>query len=98
TRDLHSFPTRRSSDLVERNQLVAQSTEKAPRACRYAGPSPGPISRCADAPWSPCRALGSGRRRCRVGEEGRTSPPPSRARSGPRSEEHTSELQSRENL
>src|SRR5690606_39338540 len=72
-RALHSFPTRRSSDLW---------------------PSGGPYSQF------PCFCLsGSGRRGARPS----VSPcapgwPSSRQRSITRSEEHTSELQSRENL
>src|SRR5690606_41530853 len=65
-RDLHSFPTRRSSDLGRPPSL------------------------------EPPRQDGRGRSRCAEGGE-LPCPPPSSPPPG-RSEEHTSELQSRENL
>src|SRR5690606_40397143 len=67
-RDLHSFPTRRSSDLVLHR-----------RACR-------PYSAAGGAVWQ-VRAAHEDRRRDRQTPSWPT-----------RSEEHTSELQSRENL
>src|SRR5206468_8270444 len=77
-RDLHSFPTRRSSDLVLRPRvdLRAQARRRALRhlpARRPGRPASGPI---ATARQSPPRAPAM----------------------GPRSEEHTSELQSRSDL
>src|SRR5690606_40570660 len=72
-RDLHSFPTRRSSDL---------SGDSAP------APAPAP-------PWRAPGQLRRGAHRCETAP-GPSGPgyPPDRYRS----EEHTSELQSRENL
>src|SRR5437870_10117726 len=66
-RDLHSFPTRRSSDLSSRAR------------CASSGPN-------ASVPLD-------GRRCDRAGEG-----TPGAGRGGPRSEEHTSELQSRGHL
>src|SRR5207302_8590102 len=68
-RDLHSFPTRRSSDLTT-------------ASCRRRRATTGRASGCR--PTRSCRCTGRGSRR--------------RGRRGRRSEEHTSELQSRENL
>src|SRR5690606_41654376 len=69
---LHSFPTRRSSDLAHQ------------RSCRVPCQS-----RCttASGSWHPASGRGSGRSRSRT-----------HGCRGTRSEEHTSELQSRENL
>src|SRR5690606_41755894 len=82
--DLFAFPTRRSSDLGP------------------AGPARPP--RPAARPRAAARP-GSGRARARAGRPLRKSPRPPAAAAGPaaagttrRSEEHTSELQSREKL
>src|SRR5690606_41732135 len=81
-RDLHSFPTRRSSDLPGRPPPPPPTTR--PRRCR-GWPPPAP------APRRPRRWRSAPGRRTPPGP-----PPPRAARH--RSEEHTSELQSRENL
>src|SRR5690606_41631288 len=96
-RQLHSYPTRRSSDLrgtmVGRN--VASAAMKAPRG--RAALQRGYASRNSESE-APLRL-----------KNGRNIPPPGvtqaflpvlpRAKDAePRSEEHTSELQSRENL
>src|SRR5690606_41542260 len=81
-RPLHSFPTRRSSDLS------CWPTRPTPwpcaRPCRRSVPvastSPSSASTHPGARVQPCW------------------PPPTAAPSSSRSEEHTSELQSRENL
>src|SRR5690606_41324328 len=80
-RDLHSFPTRRSSDLRETSrEFPPPARRRAPRDARAPRwrrrPRPPPVGWPAPrgglhGPWD---------------------------RSDPRSEEHTSELQSRENL
>src|SRR5690606_40827190 len=83
-RDLHSFPTRRSSDLVPWQPMSVR-----PRCLHCASPFP--------ATWWPATT-----RRCEL----ETFADVVRARAGDpaagllfeRSEEHTSELQSRENL
>src|SRR5690606_40314029 len=80
-RDLHSFPTRRSSDLT-RSTTPPTGSCSVPSSARRLRPSAAsttcriPATRPA-TPW---------RRAC------------GRSRSSTRSEEHTSELQSRENL
>src|SRR5207253_10851144 len=79
-RDLHSFPTRRSSDLIPR-------TSCAPFATRRSGPS----TRTRRASSCPA-AAGTAPRPVR----GRRAEPPRVGRR--RSEEHTSELQSRGHL
>src|SRR5207302_8427031 len=85
---LHSFPTRRSSDLPSRQQQDCQ-----------AAPGAGAVARTAPV----LRRLSRGRRRtsglARGAPARRVSARPPRNRMEPvRSEEHTSELQSRENL
>src|SRR5690606_41755255 len=80
-RDLHSFPTRRSSDLLASLAL---------RRC--AAPTPRHPAGSVRAPW-PLRALTGAPRRAEWNRA--WSSDRARAR---RSEEHTSELQSRENL
>src|SRR5690606_39867822 len=77
-RDLHSFPTRRSSDLP--------SPAPAPRGRRSPTPSRRP------ARWRPST------RRPAPTPGPSAPPPPAVPRRRGRSEEHTSELQSRENL
>src|SRR5690606_41692935 len=72
-RDPHSFPTRRSSDLLAPRSSQARSASRRPPA--------------------PPSTSGSG---SRTGSRTRSTRRPSSA--SPRSEEHTSELQSRENL
>src|SRR5207248_7539040 len=83
-RDLHSFPTRRSSDL--------RPPEPRPRSYRSSGPAPSPgrrstATRRAPPTRSPSRrdALRTAQRRGYGGE---------RFEVRRRSEEHTSELQS----
>src|SRR5690606_41039134 len=78
-RNLHSFPTRRSSDLPLRKSSPSRSIRR-PGSCRTtAAPSPGRSASRATSPSRPTSCSAS-------------SIAPSR------SEEHTSELQSRENL
>src|SRR5690606_39886877 len=78
-RDLHSFPTRRSSDL----RRCALSVQFGRKVCVRPGRRMGPFSRTSQSKIKSvsCRPSGA----------------PSHF-SLPRSEEHTSELQSRENL
>src|SRR5690606_40981225 len=85
---LHSFPTRRSSDLTVSSALPRNATCLRPRSRTSAtSRSCAPATTTRLGRRSPCRTTG-----------------PSPARSSPtaptaaRSEEHTSELQSRENL
>src|SRR5690349_22837901 len=68
--DLHSFPTRRSSDLSGPRRPGSSSTTPS---ARWA---------CTGSPCASCRSTS----------------PRSPATRGPRSEEHTSELQSRRDL
>src|SRR5690606_41456908 len=77
-RHLHSFPTRRSSDL-------SYSCDRA-SANRRLSPSPS-------SPWTP-----EPERHTRVPPRSRQVGRPGSRASSTRSEEHTSELQSRENL
>src|SRR5690606_40004854 len=78
-RDLHSFPTRRSSDLAAHPDR---------RLCRQRNRSGG------EAYVSPLEAREAG-----AGEHGKAAGRPKLFNHGDRrSEEHTSELQSRENL
>src|SRR5690606_42148745 len=88
-----SYPTRRSSDLP----LTSPSTSLPWRSCRHARPA---YSSSARVPSSLRSTLARRQVSSRV-----TSIPPCRMRHTsrhvaptPRSEEHTSELQSRENL
>src|SRR5205085_11577522 len=95
-RDLHSFPTRRSSDLVA-------------VSCRSSNRSWGPSAAAACCPArtkaspAPVRATGADVSVHGLNEKRKT---PRRSLSGafrfsdppPRSEEHTSELQSQSNL
>src|SRR5690606_41662748 len=77
-RPLHSFPTRRSSDLTRRPRRTRRRTRS---------PSPPAVAgRWHSSPHPP----GGTRRAARTA--------PRRTPRGWRSEEHTSELQSRENL
>src|SRR5690606_39873505 len=78
-RALHSFPTRRSSDLA-----AASPSPVRDRACSPGSAGPRRTRWCAGRAGTGCS-----RRR------GRSGRAPARR---PRSEEHTSELQSRENL
>src|SRR5205807_9412045 len=81
-RALHSFPTRRSSDL---NRAGAwPSRRRPPRACRHRG---------VVSWWLAENPSACG---CRPSPAGARSP--RRCPTGPRSEEHTSELQSPCNL
>src|SRR5690606_41771580 len=88
--DLHSFPTRRSSDLILGQLKAADWEELAPAASRRAS---GPLFPERSARGFPGRPDHS--------KPGSARPSPA-ARRGlrplARSEEHTSELQSRENL
>src|SRR5206468_7419107 len=81
-RDLHSFPTRRSSDLVSRSSPAASRTASSSSSRR----AHGRLLRCSS--WQ---------RRSSRSRPSRTSctRPPARTS---RSEEHTSELQSRSDL
>src|SRR5690606_41481199 len=88
---LHSFPTRRSSDLNTSKKLVAakmvpaRSRVPRPVSC-WDGYSMGKPFPCKWAPFVwPCASKAKQRKRWRVSWM-------------QRSEEHTSELQSRENL
>src|SRR5690606_41690073 len=78
-RDLHSFPTRRSSDLRELGAVVPRAGHR-----RVLAGGPRPRARAAALPRRP-RWVGAG---AALAVGGRFR----------RSEEHTSELQSRENL
>src|SRR5690606_41725351 len=86
-RDLHSFPTRRSSDLswARFSQASAWGSSKASLRCSGRRPR----TRSCSSLWSSCfccaRQVSSGKKN-----------EPSTGKL--RSEEHTSELQSRENL
>src|SRR5690606_39959493 len=86
---LHSFPTRRSSDLegaadLHRSTALSHSSRLSP-CCFLPAPR---CRRCSlPAPWSP-----------RCSHPAPRSPPGDRPSSPLRSEEHTSELQSREKL
>src|SRR5690606_41780391 len=84
-RDLHSFPTRRSSDLC------------GPRRSAACRPNPVPPARCSG--WNGCCTSRSFHRSRWSGSasDSCTSSAPGIQQSA-RSEEHTSELQSRENL
>src|SRR5690606_41580601 len=84
-RDLHSFPTRRSSDLPAGGDL------RADRAAR-AGPVAAAAVGVGGGGAGPADRADGGQRR----DPGPLGPAPGRP--AQRSEEHTSELQSRENL
>src|SRR5690606_41217894 len=93
---LLSFPTRRSSDLVTRTPAAWLFALPFPRTCGARGRTPGRRRRRIPS-HAPGHArvrfgYGSGGRR----SHGRTVTPPGTGVL--RSEEHTSELQSRENL
>src|SRR5690606_41183413 len=83
-RSLPSFPTRRSSDLSRPRTLLWNDSEREPAARPSRPPPRRPLPRGAA---DPAPRPGDGVRRS----------PRRRAEAG-RSEEHTSELQSRENL
>src|SRR5690606_41422729 len=87
-----SFPTRRSSDLSAAGLLLIRHTNEAPSLTVPAGVNPASCSACSPVP--PLAGKSCAQRT--------TTPPPSSWWSTttvtPRSEEHTSELQSRENL
>src|SRR5690606_40059014 len=84
----HSDPTRRSSDLARDRPPppIRAAPPRAPPAPR-ARPAPAPAAATTAGRRAP---RGSGRRRCAARS---AAPAPA-----PRSEEHTSELQSREKL
>src|SRR5207302_6822290 len=82
-RDLHSFPTRRSSDLGSRIRRGRTSGSVPAPACSVRAFRPRQVS-----PGDPTRSRRGPPRHCVLGARNR----------GARSEEHTSELQSRENL
>src|SRR5207249_10223328 len=79
SRDLHSFPTRRSSDLAA---LMRPSST----VCAVAGSPPSASARALPSSYSHCETISPGRS------------PVSPAEIVSRSEEHTSELQSRFDL
>src|SRR5205814_10352172 len=82
---LHSFPTRRSSDLGLAS--VRQDASSCPRGRRTGpGPSSPALAPTHSPPAWPTRP------------ERQTSPPRTPAGTAPRSEEHTSELQSLRHL
>src|SRR5690606_41499367 len=88
----HSLPTRRSSDLVRRPPVAGPAARHRPPATRRR-----PSGRPACVPTAPCsRTAKNPASSCPPPEPH----PPAAARPprAPRSEEHTSELQSRENL
>src|SRR5207302_2138389 len=87
---LHSFPTRRSSDLVAPLAAHAQQSDRVKRIGVPVGRPPSMIR--SRRPALPLFAVGS---RSLVGPMGTTY---ASIIGLPRSEEHTSELQSRENL
>src|SRR5204862_6627981 len=97
-RDLHSFPTRRSSDLrasdTQRGRANPVEMETPPRERGLAG-----MKAFARPPLTACRAPTSApyRRTGAAPVYYRPSSPARRAAST-RSEEHTSELQSRRDL
>src|SRR5690606_39918761 len=82
---LPSIPTRRSSDLRSVRPRPCPASARPRRGCRRRGRCHG---RCA-----PARAWAR-----RAPPPAACPPPPPAAGRRPRSEEHTSELQSRENL
>src|SRR5207249_12092344 len=85
-RALHSFPTRRSSDLHldgDQEQIRPAPAARVGRARGGPAPGPGAAATRVQALQGPLRPAGGPRRR---------------AQSAPRSEEHTSELQSRFDL
>src|SRR5690606_42015407 len=84
-RDLPSFPTRRSSDLVATSRISAPSSHES-QSLREA-------SITASASCHASSSAGAGRR-----PKARASSSVSETPTTQRSEEHTSELQSRENL
>src|SRR5690606_41502141 len=85
-RALHSFPTRRSSDLDPIDDSAAYIVRL-------------PNHSCERSPWG-MRATSDGKVHTLADTSPHSSSPHALAggRSTPRSEEHTSELQSRENL
>src|SRR5205085_9348091 len=82
--DLHSFPTRRSSDLLPRSGISVDADSFCPRGCRYRRQC-----RVSRAPRS--RAISEPHRCHHFVCDGTSGLPV-------RSEEHTSELQSQSNL
>src|SRR5690606_41556221 len=84
-RDLYSFPTRRSSDLL---QPWSSHSGRLRRWRRTVG---CPCQRSPDSCFDCCTSGPYGHARCPLRSRGRQ-------RRVARSEEHTSELQSRENL
>src|SRR5207302_8034893 len=89
---LHSFPTRRSSDLRQPADAGAESQPGSCRAVLPSGSQRGPWPS-----WTSCP------NEIRSAPDAESNPrgerlPPDSAVPNPRSEEHTSELQSRENL
>src|SRR5690606_40454928 len=81
-RDLHSFPTRRSSDLAD-TQIKGAEFQPNPRQVRVEHQHPLERADGLIVVAECRRGLGEGEHRFEIGG---------------RSEEHTSELQSRENL
>src|SRR5690606_39527296 len=83
-RDLHSFPTRRSSDLSVRT--LPDRAGRCHRSARTAVADTTPSCAGSAAPCDPWRGAA------------RAAAASAPIHAGTRSEEHTSELQSRENL
>src|SRR5206468_8739486 len=83
-RALHSFPTRRSSDLPGRSRCSARSPACASPSPRRRATRSSPICPCPPARAARSSSTRTRARRCRERVE--------------RSEEHTSELQSRSDL
>src|SRR5690606_42102695 len=96
-RPLHPFPTRRSSDLGGTPRRSSdRPLIRSIVPCGPASATSVPVSRASSPgsnPWPRLLALSSGRRRHTVAAQASGV-----SQKCPRSEEHTSELQSRENL
>src|SRR3546814_7703589 len=96
----HSFPTRRSSDLHERNTTMNNSTtprtDPSPTVDTSARARAVPATACGSSPAISNSACGnrSARSRRRSAMAGTTLSWMSKENGEPRSEEHTSELQS----
>src|SRR5690606_39436435 len=91
---LHSFPTRRSSDLQRYRFLRGKRRRR--RLCRLQWHEPGAVW-AIDGTWLPWPVEGAGRQALVIVDLGARAVLACRSIPG-RSEEHTSELQSRENL
>src|SRR5690606_41927431 len=97
-RDLHSFPTRRSSDLVPRPQNLAVELARRGQVVELCptrddlDPVRQPCPPSRPHGWHEVNIVGAA-----VVRQPKVEPAPD-LRNESRSEEHTSELQSRENL